>query len=185
LVKQKVFSWNLVTNTPIILITIVYDHRSLLEIDTNVTILVLGSLMAIIGGIGWGKWLSVRGGDPSIADEKIKSYKDQAAYWRGVVGQSRAKFKVDGDYNLDNPNDVVSLTNNITPGLLEILPKDVQDKAKGLLKNPDVIDLLQEIYKQYPGEIKELLGGFMKGKAGSTSEPGQLSQDKIAELGAA
>jgi len=159
--------------TPRLLYSSQQLDRILIEIDTNLTILLLGSLLAIIGGLGWGKWLALRGTSPDVLNEKIKRIQEEANHYRGIVSQQRGEFKIDSHHDINTDDGLVSIANSITPGILDLLPKDVQTQVKGLLNSPDVVDLLHEIYKKHPKEVKELLGGFLKtnGKSSSTNEP--------------
>lgn len=142
--------------------------------------------------------MGVRGGQQGDGSpfllEKLKTMREdfegvqkELGYWRGKVHQQRQKFKVDGDYNLDDDSDVVSLAKSILPGFLDFLPKDVQDKAKGLLNNPDVIELFNEIYKKHPKEIKNLFGGFLKKGSieSASSKEAELEADYIKQVGGA
>jgi len=172
--------------TQIILIRIVQDHRSLIEIDTNLTFLILGSLMTIVGGLGWGKWLSLRGSSTEVVNDKIQRLQEEANHYRGIVSQQRGEFKIDSTHDVNTDDGLVSIANSVTPGILDLLPKDVQTQVKGLLNSPDVVDLLHEIYKKHPKEVKELLGGFLKtnGKPSSTNEP-TPEQIQLEQVGGA
>ncbi len=175
--------------TPRLLYSSQQLDRILIEIDGNLTFLILGSLMTIVGGLGWGKWLTLRGTSPDVLNEKIKRLQEEANHFRGIVGQQRGEFKINSDYDVNTDDGLVSIANSITPGILDLLPKDVQTQVKGLLNSPDVVDLLHEIYKKHPNEVKQLLGGFLKTDSKSSVTNDQQQQQKeqqaLEDLGAA
>lgn len=139
--------------------------------------------MAIIGGLGWGKWLTLRGRDPDVLNDKITRLQEETNHYRGIVSQQRGEFKIDSPSNINNIDDITSVANSVTPGILDLLPKDVQTQVKGLLSNPDVIDLLHEIYKAHPKEVNQLFGGFLKNKTeGSQTE---LTVNQLDQMGGA
>lgn len=164
-----------------------------MEIPLNLVILVLGTLVTIAGGSIGVKLVSNRHMTPDYIQDKMTNLKEdyndlkkENHYLRGKVSQVRQKFKVDDDYDLDNDNDLVSLAKSVLPSISEFLPKDVQKHVTTFLSNPDVVELISEVYKKHPKEIKQLMGGFLKkGSGTSSSDQGELETKALQEAGGA
>lgn len=153
-----------------------------MELDTNVVILVLGTLVSVIGGTIGVKLVSTRHQTPEYQLEKLKNLqgdyddiKKENRYLRGKVSQVRQKFQVDDNFDLDNDSDIVSLAKSILPNVIDFLPKDVQKQAAGFLSNPDIIELANELYKKHPEEVKKFLGGFLKKSSSQNSSNSEES----------
>ena len=138
---------------------------------TNAFFVSILGVVAVVLGLKWG---SLRQYDPNLFKGREKTYKErieelgiEVKRLNGTIHKQKQKFQVDGEYDLDNQGDLASLAKSILPNILEFLPQNVQQQAKGLLTNPDLIDLLEEIHKQFPKETKSLLAGFIKGGAKS------------------
>lgn len=162
-------------------------------IETNLVILILGALLGCLGA-GFGvKWIGLQANTPERAKQTVERMKEdidglkkEINYWRGKVSKNRQSLQTEDQYDLSNDSDIVSLAKSVLPGILDFLPKDVQKGAKKLLENPDLIELLNDIYKKHPKEIQSLMGGFLKKDSRSTfsdtseSQTRQLFQDQGA-----
>jgi len=139
---------------------------------TLVSIVGILGLSGVILGLIWG---NNKKNDPNFHKAKeetmqnqIKWYRDEVHRLNGSISKQRQKFQTDGDYDLDNDGDLASLAKSLLPQIVEFLPSSVQQHAKGLLNKPEVVDLLVEVHKQFPNEIKSLFGGFLKGNKPKT-----------------
>lgn len=136
----------------------------------DITIVVVTGILSLLGGVLGVYWGHIKTHDTSFYKKKADDYQKECNYWRGRASKQTQMLKVDGDYNLGDDADITSLTKSVIPGVLDLLPKDVQEKARSLLNNPDIIDLGVELYKSHPKEIQSLLGGFLKKGAITTGD---------------
>jgi len=141
----------------------------------DVTIVSIVGMLAVSGVVLGLIWGNNRKNDPNFHKAKeetmqnqIKWYRDEVHRLNGSISKQRQKFQTDGEYNLDNDGDLASLAKSLLPQIVEFLPQSVQDHAKGLLNKPEVVDLLVEVHKQFPNEIKSLFSGFIKGNKPKT-----------------
>lgn len=156
-------------------------------IDPTVIILVLGVFLGSIGGVLGLKWLSLQANTPERARELIERKKEEVDelkkevnYWRGKASKNKQALQVDGNYDLDDDNDLVSLAKSIMPGIVDLLPKDAQKHVSTLLSNPDFLPLLGEIYEKFPKESKQLLSGFLKNTKSSSGQEAESSTNQKA-----
>jgi len=127
----------------------------------------------------------MRSNDPNFIhskEERLKEDNDElkkeVSYWRSKTHQKRGELKVEGDYNIDDDTSLVSLAKSVLPGIVDLFPPDTQVKLKGLISNPDLIDLAHEFYKSDPAGIKNLLSTFIKNsKAGNNQTPALEEQN--------
>lgn len=140
-----------------------------LQLVYDITTVLVTAILAGLGGILGVYWGHIKGHGTDFYKKKAEELSKEINYWRGRASKHTQNLKVDGDYDLSDESDIVSLAKSVAPGLVDMLPKDVQDKARSLLNNPDMITLFSEIYKQHPKEIQSLLGGFLKKGAISSS----------------
>jgi len=138
---------------------------------TATVILVPVILGLIIGGKLVNTWLKTKENPLEIEtlkeitdnyDDDVKILKSEVSHWRGKFNSQIHKIKVDGDYNLDNDDSLVSLAKSILPSISTVLPEAAKPYIDNLLKNPDMIDILAEIHKKFPSETKQILGTFVK-----------------------
>jgi len=95
-------------------------------------------------------------------DDDVKILKSEVSHWRGKFNSQIHKVKVDGDYNLDDDDSLVSLAKSILPEVSKLLPESAKPYIDNLLKNPDMLDILASIHKKFPSETKQILGTFVK-----------------------
>ena len=158
-----------------------------LQLIYDITTVLVTAILAALGGILGVYWGWLRGHSSDFYKKKTDEQAKEINYWRGRVSKSTQMLKVDGDFDLSDESDIVSLAKSVAPGLVDLLPKDVQDKARSLLNNPDMINLFSEIYKQHPKEIQSLLGGFLKKGAitSSSNTPELEAQEALQQSGGA
>jgi len=166
------------------------DH--LVEWIIDVTIISVIATLGIVGVILGLIWSNSRKNDPQFWKDKDQDTKNQIKYYRdevhrlnGSISKQRQQFQVDGEYNLDDKGDLASLAKSLLPEIVNFLPQSVQQQAKGLLNKPEIIDLLEEVHRQFPNEIKSLLGGFLKGGSQNTNQLPQLESKSSWKDGAA
>jgi len=142
-----------------------------MDITTAVVILVPMILGLIIGGKLVNTWLKTKENPleteslKEIADnydQDVKILKSEVSHWRGKFNSQVHKVKVDGDYNLDDDDSLVSLAKSILPEVSNLLPESAKPYIDNLLKNPDMLDILASIHKKFPNETKKILGTFVK-----------------------
>jgi len=145
------------------------DHLELPDFDT--TFILFTVIVGIFGVIIARYWSKIRNDDPTFIhakEERLKSDNDELKkennYWRGKANQKRGDVKIEGDFNMDDDNSIVSLAKSVLPGVIDLFPEDIQKHAKGLLTNPDLIDLAHEFYKTDPAGVKSLLNSFLKNR---------------------
>ena len=142
-----------------------------MDITTAVVILVPLILGLIIGGKLVNTWLKTKENPleteslKEIADnydQDVKILKSEISHWRSKFNSQVHKVKVDGDYNLDDDDSLVSLAKSILPEVSNLLPESAKPYIDNLLKNPDMLDILASIHKKFPNETKKILGTFVK-----------------------
>jgi len=148
----------------------------LVEYAIDLTIITVVSIIGVVGLVFGGIWANLKKNDPHLFKDKENSYKETVTFLRaennrlnGTISKQRQKFQTDDNYDLNDEGDLASLAKSLLPQFVEFLPQDVQKHAKGLLSNPDVVDLLEEIHKRFPKETKALFSGFIKG--GKSTQP--------------
>lgn len=148
----------------------------MVELIIDVTAISIVGILGISGVVLGLIVLSLKKSDPNFHKAKEETLSEQIEFYRaevhrlnGSISQQRKKFTTDADYDLDDKTDLASLAKSLLPQIVEFLPQSVQDAAKGLLTKPEVVDLLVEIHRQFPNEIKSLFSGFLKGNKPSTS----------------
>jgi len=153
-------------------------------------ILVLGLAFSVVisGGVIGLKWVQMHSLDKHFVDNKVRQYKDladeykkEASRWRGKVGKNFQNMQVEGDYDLNSESDLGDIAKMVLPNIIGFLPPEIQNKAKGFLDNPDMINMAIELYKKHPKQIQELLGKFVKGgiKSNSSDQTQPSTPDEI------
>lgn len=152
----------------------------------DITIIAVVSIIGISGIVLGFIWSGLKKNDPNFYKAKEETLKEQVEYFRdeihrlnGTISKQRQKFQTDGEYNLDDQGDLASLAKSLLPQFVEFLPQNVQTHAKGLLNNPEVVDLLEEIHKRFPKEVKSLFSGFLKG---GSPKPLGYQTDKLTSI---
>jgi len=142
-----------------------------MDITTAVVILIPVILGLTIGGKLVNTWLKTKENPleteslKEIADnydQDVKILKSEVSHWRGKFNSQVHKVKVDGEYNLDDDDSLVSLAKSILPEVSNLLPESAKPYIDNLLKNPDMLDILASIHKKFPNETKKILGTFVK-----------------------
>jgi len=158
----------------------------LVEYAVDLTLIVITGILGIVGVVLGLKWGSIKGNHPTFFKEREDAYNNRIKEQgieihrlNGTIGKARQKFRVDGDYNLNEKSGIGSLAGNLLPDILAFLPEESQKQAKLFLTNPDVIDLLATLYKKYPNEIKSIFTGFVKGGGATPEAPGGIPQLEI------
>jgi len=115
-------------------------------------------------------------------EEQLKEQKKETSRWRGKVGKNFQDMQVEGSYDLGESSDIASLAKLVLPNLLSFLPPDIASKAKGLLDNPEIIDMGLKLYEKHPEDVKLLLSKFIKKGAGQkgigSNTPGSETEDQ-------
>jgi len=138
---------------------------------TAIVILVPMILGLIIGGKLVHTWLRTKENPleteslkeiASNYDDDVKILKSEVSHWRSKFNSQVHKVKVDGEYNLDDDDSLVSLAKSILPEVSNLLPESAKPYIDNLLKNPDMLDILASIHQKFPSETKKILGAFVK-----------------------
>jgi len=145
-----------------------------LEVTLDLTTVILGPIVAIMGGIVGIIWAKNSKLNPKIVNSRIKHFEDRIdeleidnKKLRGKIAQSKQIPSVQGDYNLDNIDGVESLIKSVLPHVKGILPKELQS----LVDDPGAVKIALDLYKQNPDKAKNILNKFIKkGK----SEEGEI-----------
>ncbi len=154
-----------------------------MDITTAVVILVPIILGLTIGGKLVNNWIKTKENPVETEslreisdnyDEDVKILKSEVSHWRSKFNSQIHKVKVDGEYNLDNDDSLVSLAKSILPEVSKLLPENAKPYIDNLLKNPDMLDILASIHKKFPSETKKILGTFVK-----TNSKGNQPDDAI------
>jgi len=157
---------------------------------TALVILIPMILGLIIGGKLVHTWLKTKENPleteslkeiASNYDDDVKILKSEVSHWRSKFNSQIHKVKVDGDYNLDDDDSLVSLAKSILPEVSNLLPENAKPYIDNLLKNPDMIDILAEIHKKFPSETKQILGAFVKTN-GKGTKPDAAVEDNTIKL---
>jgi len=157
---------------------------------TAIVILIPMILGLIIGGKLVNTWLRTKENPleteslkeiASNYDDDVKILKSEVSHWRGKFNSQIHKVKVDGEYNLDDDDSLVSLAKSILPEVSNLLPENAKPYIDNLLKNPDMIDILAEIHKKFPSETKQILGAFVKTNNKGT-KPDAAVEDNTIKL---
>ena len=153
--------------------------------ETNLVILVMTLFGGCILTVLALKWLSIQEKSPERQKDKVERLEEEIELLQKEINKYRVratraqqKFQVEGDYDLDDSNDLSSLAKSIAPGIIDLLPKEAQTHARSLLSNPDLIPLLGEIYEKFPKESKQLLSGFLKNSKSSSGQEDQSSPNQ-------
>jgi len=161
-----------------------------MDITTAVVILVPMILGLIIGGKLVNTWLKTKENPleteslKEIAanyDDDVKILKSEVSHWRGKFNSQVHKVKVDGEYNLDDDDSLVSLAKSILPEVSNLLPENAKPYIDNLLKNPDMLDILASIHKKFPSETKQILGAFVKTNS-KTTKPDEAIENNEVKL---
>jgi len=161
-----------------------------MDITTAIVILVPMVLGLTIGGKLVNNWLKTRNNPVEIEslneiasnyDEDVKILKSEVSHWRSKFNSQIHKVKVDGDYNLDDDDSLVSLAKSILPEVSKLLPESAKPYIDNLLKNPDMLDILASIHKKFPSETKKILGTFVKTNSKGT-KPDEAVEDNELKL---
>lgn len=112
-------------------------------------------------------------------DEDVQILKKEVSHWRSKFNSQIHKVKVDGDYNLDDDDSLVSLAKSILPEVSNLLPESAKPYIDNLLKNPDMLDILAEIHKKFPSETKQILGTFVKGNAKLSKPDAAVEENEL------
>jgi len=145
-----------------------------MDILTALVIIIPTTLATIIIGYLGSKWLRIRTESPATEDLQeivanydadVKTLKSEISHWRGKFNSTVHKVKVDGDYDVDNDQSLVSLAKSVLPAISQMLPENIRPKVESFLNKPEIIDILAEIHKKFPSETKQILGGFIKNGA--------------------
>jgi len=159
-----------------------------MDITTAIVILIPMILGLIIGGKLVNTWLKTKENPleteslKEIAenyDGDVKILKGEVSHWRGKYNSQIHKIKVDGDYNLDNDDSLVSLAKSILPSISSVLPEAAKPYIDNLLKNPDMLDILAEIHKKFPSETKQILGTFVKANNKGTKPDEAIQENEL------
>jgi len=159
-----------------------------MDITTAVVILVPMILGLIIGGKLVNTWLKTKENPleteslKEIADnydQDVKILKSEIGHWRGKFNSQIHKVKVDGDYNLDDDDSLVSLAKSILPEVSKLLPESAKPYIDNLLKNPDMLDILASIHKKFPSETKKILGTFVKTNSKGTKPDEAIDNNEL------
>jgi len=154
----------------------------------QIMILGLAFSTVIMGGVIGLKWVQMHSLDKKFVDNKVRQYKDladeykkEASRWRGKVGKNFQNMQIDGDYDLNSESDLGDIAKMVLPNIIGFLPPEIQNKAKGFLDNPDMINMAIELYKKHPKQIQELLGKFVKGgiKSNSSDQTQLTTKEEI------
>jgi len=157
---------------------------------TAIVILVPMILGLIIGGKLVNTWLRTKENPleteslKEIAenyDNDVQVLKKEVSHWRGKFNSQIHKVKVDGDYNLDDDDSLVSLAKSILPEVSNLLPESAKPYIDNLLKNPDMLDILASIHQKFPSETKKILGAFVKTN-GKGTKPDAAIEDNTIKL---
>jgi len=154
-------------------------------------IAILGLMFStvVMGGVIGLKWVQMHSLDKKFVDNKVRQYKDladeykkEASRWRGKVGKNFQNMQVEGDYDLNSESDLGDIAKMVLPNIIGFLPPEIQNKAKGFLDNPDMINMAIELYKKHPKQIQELLGKFVKGgiKSNSSDQTELTTKEEIS-----
>jgi len=143
----------------------------------DVTTVSIVSILAVSGVLIGCIYAKSRSNDPNFIHAKEdrliednEALKKENSYWRHKANQQRGDIKVEGNYDLDDDGSIVSLVKSVLPGVIDLFPEDIQKNAKGLLTNPDLIDLAHEFYKTDPAGVKKLLDSFIKNRRADSSQ---------------
>lgn len=166
-------------------------------VDFYTTTLILGIMLALIGGsIGY-KLVSSRGKSmtANIFNERLALVMDQnkelkyaLKISRGTVGQMKEGVTLPDGTNLEN------LQNNggfdgIIKGLISKYSSMAPPQLRPFLQDPAIVGFLLEEAKKNPEQTKEILKHFMSnngkiGTGGSSDESQQLENQTFQEGGA-
>jgi len=163
------------------------DHIGIMELTYTVMLLIV----VLSGGLMGIQVMKTRVLDKNVVksryalyEEQIKEHKKEVQRWRGKVGKNFQDMQVEGDFDLGESSDIGSLAKLLLPNVLAFLPPDIASKAKGLLDNPEIIDMGLKLYEKHPEDVKLLLSKFIKkgskGISSNTSEPGTEDQSTFA-----
>lgn len=161
-----------------------------MDITTAIVILVPLILGLSIGGKLANTWIKTKENPleteslKEIAanyDEDVQVLKKEVSYWRGKFNSQVHKIKVDGNYNLDDDDSLVSLAKSILPEVSNLLPESAKPYIDNLLKNDDMLDILASIHKKFPSETKKILGAFVKTN-GKGAKPDAAIEDNTIKL---
>jgi len=111
-------------------------------------------------------------------DADVKTLKSEINHWRSKYNSQVHKVKIDGEFNLDNDDSLVSLAKSVLPAISEFLPDKIKPHVEQLLKKPEIVDILATIHKKFPSETKEILGGFLKNNGKSNSNDATAKEDE-------
>lgn len=133
--------------------------------------LIVGSIIAVFGGIVGIIWAKNIPLEAKLVNNKIKQYRERVEElekelrkWRGKVSQSKQLPTVQGDYDLSDVGSVEALIKTVLPSIKGLLPKDLQ----GLADDPNVVKQAIELYNKNPDGAKKILGKFIKNKSTPT-----------------
>jgi len=161
-----------------------------MDITTALVILIPLILGLAIGGKLVNTWLKTKENPleteslKEIAanyDDDVKILKSEVSHWRGKFNSQIHKVKVDGDYNLDDDDSLVSLAKSILPEVSNLLPESAKPYIDNLLKNPDMLDILASLHQKFPSETKKILGAFVKTN-GKGIKPDEAIEDNQLKL---
>ena len=161
------------------------DHIGIMELTYVVMLLIT----VLTGGLMGIQVMKTRVLDKNVVksryalyEDQIKEHKRDVQRWRGKVGKNFQDMQVEGDYDLTSNSDIGQLAKMVLPNLLAFLPPDIAGKAKGLLDNPEIIEMGLKLYEKHPEDVKLLLSKFIKKGSGSkgisSNTPGLNTQDE-------
>jgi len=166
------------------------------DILTALVIIIPTTLITVISGALGLKWLQIRSKSPETEDLKdivenydndVKVLKSEISHWRGKFNSKMHKVKVDGDFDVDNDESLISLAKSVLPAVSDMLPENIKPKVEAFLNKPEIIDILAEIHKKFPKETKDILGAFIKNGGRSSSNDATTTDNEnkmLMEYGA-
>jgi len=162
----------------------------MLEISSNV--LILGSIMAVVGGsIGllmvrkWGGSMNNRVFNDrlELLQDENKELKKYLKSNKGALAQLKQGLTLDEDVNLDEGN-----FDGAIKGLIGKYQHLCPPQFRFLLNDPAIVSFLLEEAKKHPEQTKEVLKHFISkngvGKESSGDEPKQQYEELVSSEGA-
>ncbi len=151
----------------------------------QIMILGISFIVVITGGFMGLQIMKMRVLDKKVVSDRIKEMqerlkeeKQETQRWRGKFGKKYQDLQVEGDFDLTSDSDIGALAKMVLPNVLQFLPPEIAQKAKGLLDNPDLVDMGIKLYEKHPEEIRSILAKFIKKASGSASSNTSGSDSK-------
>lgn len=157
-------------------------------LDFYTTTLILGSIVAVIGGAIGLKLASSRGKSMTndVFNERLQLLKDQNKELKqsvrvsnGIVGQMKQGLTLDDGFDLEKMDD--GAVNGVITGLISKYAQMAPPQLRPFLSDPAIVNFLLEQAKKNPEQTKEILKQFIgkNGKIATTTESDESKQEAI------